>query len=117
MNLQQVFDNNKEWVKSKLKADNHYFENLAKGQNPEILYIGCSDSRETAEEMMGVGQGEAFVHRNIANMIPNTDLNVMSVRGIAIHGWVFDIQSGRLIDLKIDFRKVLEGTTEIYKLE
>lgn len=187
--------------------DADYFKNLSKGQNPDILYIGCSDSRVTAEEMMGVKPGEAFIHRNIANMVPNTDLSVMSVinyavlslkvnhivvcghyycggvkaamqsedlgilnpwlrnirdvyrihhdelnqieneqdrynrlvelnvqeqcinviktaevqkahkeRNISVHGWVFDIHSGKLIDLKIDFSKVLENVMEIYRL-
>lgn len=208
MKIEQIFDNNKKWVKYKLELDNNYFENLSKGQNPEILYIGCSDSRVTAEELMGVNPGDAFVHRNIANMVPNTDLSAMSVidyavvylkvkhivvcghyycggvkaamesvdlgilnpwlrnirdvyrmhkdelnaiadeeakykrlvelnvqeqcinviktaevqsayieRGIRVHGWVFDINSGKLIDLKIDFAKLLEDVMEIYRLK
>ncbi len=207
MNIQQIFDNNKEWVKSKLNLDPDYFSNLSKGQNPEILYIGCSDSRVTAEELMGVNPGDAFVHRNIANMVPNTDLNSMSVidyavahlkvkhvvicghyycggvkaamqsadlgilnpwlrnirdvyrihrkelnsieneeekykrlvelnvqeqcinviktaevqqayneRDITVHGWVFDIHSGKIIDLKIDFESILKDIMEIYRL-
>ncbi|RZK66559.1 MAG: carbonic anhydrase, partial [Pedobacter sp.] len=79
MDIKQVFDNNSNWIQKQLNIDDQYFENLAQGQSPEILYIGCSDSRVTAEELMGVQPGEAFVHRNIANMVPNTDLNVMSV--------------------------------------
>ncbi|RZJ64980.1 MAG: carbonic anhydrase [Flavobacterium sp.] len=84
MDIKKVFDNNKAWIEGRLKADTSYFENLAKGQKPEILYIGCSDSRVTAEELMGVSPGEAFVHRNIANMVPNSDLNVMSVINYAV---------------------------------
>ena len=68
--IEQIFENNKAWVKEKLNVDEHYFENLAKGQSPEILYIGCSDSRVSAEEIMGISPGDAFVHRNIANMVP-----------------------------------------------
>ena len=64
--------------------DSDYFDNLSKGQNPDILYIGCSDSRVTAEELMGVSPGDVFVHRNIANMVPNTDLSAMSVIDYAI---------------------------------
>ena len=69
----------------KFAIDECYFENLAKGQSPEFLYIGCSDSRVTAEQLMGVGPGEVFVHRNIANLVPNTDLSVMSVINYAVN--------------------------------
>lgn len=208
MNISQIFKNNQKWVQEKLKLDADYFKNLSKGQNPDILYIGCSDSRVTAEELMGISPGEAFVHRNIANMVPNTDLSAMSVinyavthlkvahiivcghyycggikaamqsknlgilnpwlrnirdvyrlhkdelnqikdeeerykklvelniqeqcinviktaevqkaykeRNITVHGWVFDIHSGKLIDLKIDFPKILEEVMEIYNLD
>ncbi len=205
--IDQIFENNKAWVKEKLTTDSHYFENLAKGQQPEFLYIGCSDSRVTAEDLMGVQPGEVFVHRNIANLVNNVDLNVMSVinyairhlevnhvvvcghyncggvkaamsqqdmgilnpwlrnirdvyrlhrveldaienvdarynrlvelnvqeqcvnliktaavqeahkmRGLKVHGWVFDIQTGKLIDLNIDFPKILEDIMAIYRL-
>ena len=181
---------------------------MSKGQNPEILYIGCADSRVTAEELMGVAPGEAFIHRNIANMVPNTDLSSMSVihyavdhlkvnhiivcghyycggvkaamessdlgilnpwlreirdvfrlhhdelfaiededlrykrlvelnvqeqcinviktsevqkayyeRNLLVHGWVLDIKTGKLINLEIDFRKILERIMEIYRLD
>ena len=79
MNLDRVFDNNKKWIKSKLNEDEKYFDKLGEGQNPELLFIGCSDSRVTAEELMGLGPGDVFVHRNIANMVIGTDLNAMSV--------------------------------------
>lgn len=208
MDIKKIFKNNQEWVQNKLKTDSNYFNDLSKGQTPSILYIGCSDSRVTAEELMGVAPGEAFVHRNIANMVPNTDLSSMSVidyavlhlkvdhvvvcghyfcggvkaamnsqdlgilnpwlrnirdvyrthneelsaiedeearykrlvelnvqeqcinviktaevqrayrdRGITVHGWVFDIESGKLIDLEIDFTKILENVMEIYRLD
>lgn len=208
MDIQKIFENNRDWVQQKLDLDDNYFTNLSKGQNPDILYIGCSDSRVTAEELMGISPGEAFVHRNIANMVPNTDLSAMSVieyaveylkvkhivvcghyycggvkaamdsadlgilnpwlrnirdvyrihaeelnaiedeearykrlvelnvqeqcfnviktavvqkadkeREINVHGWVFDIHSGKLIDLKINFRKLLENVMEIYRLQ
>jgi len=84
MNIKQSFKNNRTWVEDKLQLDQDYFENLSKGQNPEILYIGCSDSRVTAEEMMGASPGDLFVHRNIANMIINTDLSSMSVINYAV---------------------------------
>lgn len=208
MDIKQIFKNNESWVQEKLNLDTEYFKNLSKGQNPDILYIGCSDSRVTAEELMGVRPGEVFVHRNIANMVPNTDLSSMSVidysvlhlkvnhvvvcghyyctgvkaamqskdlgilnpwlrnvrdvyriykeeldgikdederykrlielnvkeqctnvlktaevqrayreRGITVHGWVFDIHSGKLIDLKLDVPKILESIMEIYHLD
>ena len=208
MNLDKVFENNKEWIDNKLSKDKNYFEDLGKGQNPELLYIGCSDSRATAEELMGAKPGEVFVHRNIANMVISIDLNVMSVvnyavdqlkvkhvivcghyacggvkaamqsvdlgilnpwlrnirdvyrihkkelnaiededkkydrlvelnvkeqcvnllktatvqkafreRNLQVHGWVFDIHTGKLIDLKIDFEKYLKDIMEIYHLD
>jgi carbonic anhydrase len=207
MDIKQVFENNKKWISEKLSVDQHYFENLSLGQSPEFLYIGCSDSRVTAEDLMGIQPGEAFVHRNIANLVNNIDLNVMSVinyavrhlkvnhivvcghyncggvkaamqpadlgllnpwlrnirdvyrlhkeelnsiedegarynrlvelnvqeqcvnliktaavqeayneRGLTVHGWVFDIHSGKLIDLKIDFTHILSDIMEIYNL-
>ena len=204
----QIFKNNSKWVAEKITADKNYFERLTKCQNPVILYIGCSDSRVTAEEIMGAGPGEAFVHRNIGNVVSATDLNVMSVITYAIdhlhvkhivvcghyycggvqaamqakdlgllnpwltnirdiyrlnqqeldsigdeeqrykrlielnvgeqclnviktaalqreylrtgfpqvHGWVFDVKTGKLIDLKIDFQRKLQGIRKIYDL-
>src|SRR5687767_3634234 len=82
--IDQVFQNNEKWISEKLSLDPEYFTKLAKGQSPEILYIGCSDSRVTAEEIMGISPGEAFVHRNIANLVNNVDLNVMSVINYAV---------------------------------
>lgn len=207
MEISQIFRNNRQWITEKLRLDAKYFDKLAEGQQPEILYIGCSDSRVTAEELMGISPGEAFVHRNLANMIPNTDLSVMSVinfavshlkvshvvvcghyncggvkaamqpadmgilnpwlrnirdvyrlhqaeldaiddeqhrynrlvelnvqeqcvnviktadvqkayreRPFQVHGWVFDMYTGRLIDLKIDFDAILEHIMEIYRI-
>jgi carbonic anhydrase len=207
ISIEKVFENNEKWIREKLALDPKYFEKLAQGQAPEILYIGCSDSRVTAEDIMGVQPGEAFIHRNIANLVNNVDLNVMSVinyavrhlkvqhvvicghyecggvkaamqsadlgilnpwlrnirdvyrlhakelsaitdeqarynrlvelnvqeqcvnltktaavqeanreRGLMVHGWVFDVHSGRLIDLKIDFPAILKNIMEIYKL-
>jgi len=208
MDLNNVFKNNEKWIKDKLAVNSNYFEDLGKGQNPEFLYIGCSDSRVTAEDLMGLGPGEVFVHRNIANMVVGTDANGMSVvnyavthlkvnhvvvcghyacggvkaamqsadlgvlngwlrnirdvyrmhhdelsaieceekkydrlvelnvkeqcvnliktaavqkayrdRGLKVHGWVFDVHTGKLIDLKIDFEKYLKDIMEIYHLD
>ena len=206
--FQQIFKNNEKWVAEKLSTDPAYFEKLSRGQHPEYLYIGCSDSRVTAEDLMGVQPGEVFIHRNIANMVISIDMNIMSVlnyavrhlkvkqiivcghyacggvkaamqsedmgilnpwlrnirdvyrlhkeelnhiqeeeqrynrlielnvqeqcinliktaavqtahkeRGLMVHGWVFDVHTGKLIDLKIDFKKELEGIMEIYRLD
>lgn len=208
MDITRIFKNNQNWVQKKISTEPDYFSNLSKGQTPDILYIGCSDSRVTAEELMGVSPGEVFVLRNIANMVPNTDLSVMSVvnyavlhlkvnhivvcghyycggvqaamesedmgilnpwlrnirdvyrthkdelngikdedlrykrlvelnveeqcinvlktaevqkaqrdRDLTVHGWVFDVHSGKLIDLQIDFIKLLENIKEIYRLD
>ena len=208
MDIARIFENNRQWVSDKLGTDPEYFKKLSRGQDPQILYIGCSDSRVNATDLLGVDPGEAFIHRNIANMVINTDLSAMSVihyaitvlnvqhvivcghygcggvkaameskdlgilnpwlrnirdvcrlhkeelnaivdeeekykrlveinvqeqcvnviktsefqiafkeRGITMHGWVFDISTGKLIDLKIDFKKVLDGVMEFYHLD
>lgn len=208
MDLSKIFENNEKWTQSKIQDDPGYFENLNKGQKPDVLYIGCSDSRVTAEELMGLSPGEVFVHRNVANIVNAIDLNAQSVinyavkylevnhivicghyscggvkaamepkdmgilnpwlrnirdvyrahkdelnaisdeqarydrlaelnvreqainvvklaavqkairnRGLQVHGWVFDIKNGKLIDLKIDFKKALADIMEIYRLD
>lgn len=208
MNIEQLFENNRTWIHNKLQQDEQYFEKLASGQQPKILYIGCSDSRVTAEEIIGLEPGEAFVHRNVANLVNNVDLNVMSVinyaldhlkvdhvvvcghyncggvkaamqsvdlgilnpwlrnirdvyrmhmdelnaiedegkrydrlvelnveeqcfnvlktaavqrgvreRGVTVHGWVFDLRTGEVVDQKIDFQAKLEKIREIFRLD
>lgn len=79
MEVAQIFKNNEEWIAQQLSSDSEYFDKLASGQTPKYLYIGCSDSRVTAETVMGAKPGEVFIHRNIANLAPNNDLNVLSV--------------------------------------
>ena len=205
----KVFENNRRWAAEKRASDAEFFERMAQGQDPDFLYIGCSDSRVTAEEVMGASPGEVFVHRNIANVVQNSDLNVMSVinygikylkvkhvvvcghygcggvkaamepqdHGILnpwlrnirdvyrmhkqelnhiedekkrydrlvelnvieqctniiktavlqksylehrypiVHGWVFDVGTGELIDLNLDFKEKLKEIQEIYNLE
>lgn len=81
---EEVFRNNQEWVASKTAKEKDFFEKLAKDQKPDFLYIGCSDSRAPANEIMGLEPGEVFVHRNIANLVVNTDLNVMAVINYAV---------------------------------
>lgn len=80
----QVFDNNCKWVAEKTKTDPQYFEKLATGQHPEFLYIGCSDSRVTAEDLMGLQPGQVFIHRNVANLVVSTDNNLNAVVQFAV---------------------------------
>jgi len=207
MDFKNIYKNNEKWIQEKLALDPQYFEKLSKGQSPDILYIGCSDSRVTAEDLMGANPGEVFIHRNIANMVISIDLNIMSVlnyavrhlkvnhvvvcghyecggvkaamtpadmgilnpwlrnirdvyrlhqeeldkitdtqnrynrlielnvqeqcvnliktatvqeahkeRGLIVHGWVFDIHTGKIIDLNIDFPAILKDIMKIYDL-
>ena len=80
----QIFENNQQWVRNRKAADEHFFEKLAADQNPDYLYIGCSDSRVAAEEMMGVGPGKVFVHRNIANVVNTLDMSSTAVIQYAV---------------------------------
>lgn len=74
-----LLSGNKKWVAEKNRQDPQFFERLAKGQNPEVLWIGCSDSRVPATEITGQNPGDIFVHRNIANMVVHSDMNMLSV--------------------------------------
>ena len=203
-----IFENNKKWIEKKKNEDIDFFDKLVKNQNPEFLYIGCSDSRVTAEELMGLGPNEVFVHRNIANVVNTLDMSSTAVieyavehlevkhiivcghyycggikaamepkdygllnpwlrtirdvyrlhkteldaikdeeqryrrlvelnveeqciniakmacvqesylaEGIPIvHGWVFDIKTGQLIDLNLNFEEILHNIQKIYSL-
>jgi carbonic anhydrase len=204
----QIFENNRKWVASKKSGQPDFFEQLSHGQSPDILYIGCSDSRVTAEDLTGTQPGQMFVHRNIANLVPNNDssstavieyavahlrvrhivvcghyfcggvkaamqnkdlgmlnpwlrnirdvyrlhkdelnriandderynrlveinveeqcVNVIKMAVVQkafirtgypqIHGWVFDVSTGKLIDLNINFARILASIQEIYDL-
>lgn len=207
MEITRIFSNNQLWINQKLKSDSEYFQKLSRGQYPEILYIGCSDSRVSTEELMGASPGEVFVHRNIANVVPNSDISSQSVisyavsylkvkhvvvcghyncggikaamesadmgilnswlrnirdvyrlhkseldnisdeelrydrlvelnvqeqcvnvlktadvqrayaeRNLTVHGWVFDLRTGKLKDLKIDFDSILKSIMQIYRI-
>jgi len=76
---------NKDWVAGRLKEDPEFFVELAKGQNPQVLWIGCSDSRVPANEVTGTKAGEVFVHRNIANVCVHSDMNMLSVLDYAVN--------------------------------
>ncbi len=81
----KIKDNNKVWVEQSLEKDPNYFKDLSKGQNPPLLWIGCSDSRVPANEIIGAKPGEVFVHRNIANMVIHSDMNMLSVLDYAVN--------------------------------
>jgi len=85
MDFSHAFENNERWVRQKLNLDDNYFRELARGQKPDLLYIGCSDSRVTPELIMSAEPGDIFVHRNMANIIPNDDLNALSVIDYAVN--------------------------------
>ncbi len=82
--MKELFENNVAWAESIKQTDAQYFENLSKQQAPEYLWIGCSDSRVPANQIVGKAPGEVFVHRNIANMVVHTDLNCLSVMHYAV---------------------------------
>lgn len=84
MQFDAIFANNERWIADKLALNPHYFKELASGQHPEFLYIGCSDSRVTAEDLMGLQPGEVFIHRNVANQVIPTDNNVNAVVQYAV---------------------------------
>jgi carbonic anhydrase len=81
----KILDNNKKWVEDQVAIDKDYFKDLAKGQQPPLLWIGCSDSRVPANEIIGAKPGEVFVHRNIANMVVHSDMNMLSVLDYAVN--------------------------------
>jgi len=80
----KLLENNKSWVKKNLEKDPEYFSKLSNGQSPEYLWIGCSDSRVPANQITGTSPGEIFVHRNIANMVVHSDMNMLSVLSYAV---------------------------------
>ena len=83
-NLEELFKRNKEWSEKIRKEDPDFFPTLAKQQSPEFLWIGCSDSRVPANTVAGMLPGEVFVHRNVANMVVHTDMNLLSVLQFAV---------------------------------
>ncbi len=82
--LKELFDNNRRWAESVKEQDPQFFSNLAKQQNPPYLWVGCSDSRVPANQIIGVPPGEVFVHRNVANVVSHGDLNFLSVLQYAV---------------------------------
>lgn len=81
----QLIENNKKWVAARINENPDFFKKLAQGQTPPVLWIGCADSRVPANEIIGAQPGEVFVHRNIANMVVHTDMNMLSVLDYAVN--------------------------------
>ncbi|MGB3647834.1 MAG: carbonic anhydrase, partial [Desulfobulbales bacterium] len=82
--LQNLFDNNRKWAAKIKESDPEFFAKLSRQQNPEYLWIGCSDSRVPSNQIVDMLPGEIFVHRNIANVVIHTDLNCLSVIQYAV---------------------------------
>ena len=81
---EEIFEKNRRWVAQTTADDPTFFKRLAEAQSPDFLFIGCSDSRVPANVIMGMNSGEVFVHRNVANLVPNSDMNVKSVIQYAV---------------------------------
>ena len=82
--LDHLLDNNREWAAARVAEDPEYFSRLVAQQSPEYLWIGCSDSRVPANQITGLAPGEVFVHRNVANVVVQTDFNMLSVLQFAV---------------------------------
>ncbi len=82
--LKQLFENNRRWAANMLRQDPEFFSKLSRQQSPAYLWIGCSDSRVPANDIVGLLPGELFVHRNVANLVVHTDLNCLSVMQFAV---------------------------------
>lgn len=83
--IDRLFDNNRNWAEQQITDDPEFFSRLLNQQAPEYLWIGCSDSRVPANQIIGLAPGEVFVHRNVANLVVHTDLNALSVIQYAVH--------------------------------
>jgi carbonic anhydrase len=81
---EEVFENNRKWVEENTARDPDFFKRLADQQHPDFLFIGCADSRVPANDIMGLQPGDVFVHRNVANLVVNTDINAQSVIEYAV---------------------------------
>jgi carbonic anhydrase len=82
--INQLFENNRDWARRRVEESPGFFQRLSAQQSPEFLWIGCSDSRVPANEIVGLLPGELFVHRNVANLVVHTDLNCLSVLQYAV---------------------------------
>ena len=84
LDLEKLLLNNRNWADQKNKDDPEFFKKISKGQSPQFLYIGCSDSRVATNEITGLQLGDLFVHRNVANLVVASDLNFLSVLTYAV---------------------------------
>src|SRR3954453_2064134 len=84
LTTEELFQRNRDWAAATVARDPNFFKTLAAQQSPEYLWIGCSDSRVPANQLLGLAPGELFVHRNIANLVVHTDLNCLSVMQFAV---------------------------------
>ena len=82
--LENLFKNNRDWTRAQIESDPDFFNRLSEQQAPKLLWIGCSDSRVPANQILGLAPGEVFVHRNVANLVVNTDMNCLSVIQFAV---------------------------------
>lgn len=82
--LDELLEGNRAWAAAMVEGDSAFFANLSRGQAPDYLWIGCSDSRVSANQITGLAPGEVFVHRNVANVVVHTDLNFLSVLQYAV---------------------------------
>lgn len=82
--IKELLENNRKWAREKVEQDKNFFNRLANQQKPEYLWIGCSDSRVPANQIVGMDPGELFVHRNVANQVVQTDFNCLSVVQFAV---------------------------------
>lgn len=80
-----LLEGNRNWVRERIESDPKFFDRLSQGQSPQVLWIGCSDSRVPANEITGTQPGDIFVHRNIANMVVHSDMNMLSVLDYAVN--------------------------------
>lgn len=84
-NIKEILEHNEVWIKGKLKNDPDYFYKLSRRQTPKYLFISCSDRRISTEAIMAAQPGDVFIHRNVANNIPNDDLNALSTINYAVN--------------------------------
>eukprot|EP01126_Amoeba_proteus_P005807 TRINITY_DN1198_c0_g3_i6.p1 TRINITY_DN1198_c0_g3~~TRINITY_DN1198_c0_g3_i6.p1 ORF type:complete len:149 (-),score=29.92 TRINITY_DN1198_c0_g3_i6:560-949(-) len=84
VSVEQLFENNRQWAQKHVDKNPQFFKDLAKQQKPKILWIGCSDARVPSNQVIKLRPGEVFTHRNIANVVTHTDLNLLSVLSYAV---------------------------------
>ena len=107
--LKHLFDNNRAWSERIRSQNPEFFSKLARQQSPEYLWIGCSDSRVTANDVLGLDPGEVFVHRNIANVAHTSDMNLLAVLEYAVDVLRVEHVIDDPVELAIDAAKIIEA--------